>query len=175
MGKEVAVIYGSLPSGTKLTQAEKFIDPQHACSVGGDGREWEQREGDSHSDHFAKIQFANGFATTMRLKDLAPRSDVSICRVYSSSWPSPNSRSDWNVRLPLTQRHPIEFDGSSSSVCRRLTIPSASCAILKTSTSWPRWSSTYGCLCGPVTSSAGRPSTARTLSLADCFFKFTRQ
>ena len=30
MGKEVAVIYGSLPPGTKLAQTEKFNDPQHA-------------------------------------------------------------------------------------------------------------------------------------------------
>ena len=33
MDKQMAVIYGSLPPGTKLTQAKKFNDPQHACKV----------------------------------------------------------------------------------------------------------------------------------------------
>lgn len=33
MGKECAVIYGSLPPGTKLAQAQKFNDPQHSCKV----------------------------------------------------------------------------------------------------------------------------------------------
>lgn len=33
MGKECAVIYGSLPPGTKLAQAKKFNDPQHSCKV----------------------------------------------------------------------------------------------------------------------------------------------
>lgn len=30
---EVAVIYGSLPPGTKLAQAAKFNDPKHPCKV----------------------------------------------------------------------------------------------------------------------------------------------
>lgn len=33
MGKECAVIYGSLPPGTKLAQAKKFNDPEHPCKV----------------------------------------------------------------------------------------------------------------------------------------------
>ena len=33
MGKECAVIYGSLPPGTKLAQAKKFNDPDHPCKV----------------------------------------------------------------------------------------------------------------------------------------------
>lgn len=33
MGKECAVIYGSLPPGTKLAQAKKFNDPEHSCKV----------------------------------------------------------------------------------------------------------------------------------------------
>ena len=33
MGKECAVIYGSLPPGTKLAQAQKFNDPEHPCKV----------------------------------------------------------------------------------------------------------------------------------------------
>ena len=32
-GTEVAVIYGSLPPGTKLAQAAKFNDPNHSCKV----------------------------------------------------------------------------------------------------------------------------------------------
>lgn len=32
-GKEVAVIYGGLPPGTKLAQAAKFNDPQNSCKV----------------------------------------------------------------------------------------------------------------------------------------------
>lgn len=32
-GKEVAVIYGSLPPGTKLAQAAKFNDPENSCKV----------------------------------------------------------------------------------------------------------------------------------------------
>lgn len=32
-GKEVAVIYGTLPPGTKLAQAAKFNDPQNSCKV----------------------------------------------------------------------------------------------------------------------------------------------
>ncbi|XP_077297824.1 suv3 RNA helicase [Arctopsyche grandis] len=32
-GKEVAVIYGSLPPGTKLAQANKFNDPENSCKV----------------------------------------------------------------------------------------------------------------------------------------------
>nr|CAG4646068.1 EOG090X01V1 [Macrothrix elegans] len=33
IGKECAVIYGSLPPGTKLAQAKKFNDPSHPCKV----------------------------------------------------------------------------------------------------------------------------------------------
>nr|CAG4641492.1 EOG090X01V1 [Eurycercus lamellatus] len=33
MGKECAVIYGSLPPGAKLAQAKKFNDPEHSCKV----------------------------------------------------------------------------------------------------------------------------------------------
>lgn len=32
-GQEVAVIYGSLPPGTKLAQANKFNDPNSSCKV----------------------------------------------------------------------------------------------------------------------------------------------
>jgi ATP-dependent RNA helicase SUPV3L1/SUV3 len=32
-GKEVAVIYGTLPPGTKLAQAAKFNDPENSCKV----------------------------------------------------------------------------------------------------------------------------------------------
>lgn len=32
-GKEVAVIYGGLPPGTKLAQAEKFNDPENSCKI----------------------------------------------------------------------------------------------------------------------------------------------
>ncbi|XP_030768265.1 ATP-dependent RNA helicase SUV3 homolog, mitochondrial isoform X2 [Sitophilus oryzae] len=32
-GKEVAVIYGSLPPGTKLAQAAKFNDPDNSCKI----------------------------------------------------------------------------------------------------------------------------------------------
>ena len=32
-GREVAVIYGSLPPGTKLAQAAKFNDPNHTCKI----------------------------------------------------------------------------------------------------------------------------------------------
>lgn len=32
-GKEVAVIYGSLPPNTKLAQAEKFNDPSNPCKI----------------------------------------------------------------------------------------------------------------------------------------------
>lgn len=32
-GKEVAVIYGGLPPGTKLAQAAKFNDPKNSCKV----------------------------------------------------------------------------------------------------------------------------------------------
>ena len=32
-GHEVAVIYGGLPPGTKLAQAQKFNDPEHTCKV----------------------------------------------------------------------------------------------------------------------------------------------
>lgn len=32
-GKEVAVIYGGLPPGTKLAQAAKFNDPSNPCKV----------------------------------------------------------------------------------------------------------------------------------------------
>lgn len=32
-GREVAVIYGSLPPGTKLAQAAKFNDPAHSCKI----------------------------------------------------------------------------------------------------------------------------------------------
>jgi len=31
--KEVAVIYGSLPPGTKLAQAAKFNDPNNSCKI----------------------------------------------------------------------------------------------------------------------------------------------
>lgn len=30
-GKEAAVIYGGLPPGTKLAQAQKFNDPDSSC------------------------------------------------------------------------------------------------------------------------------------------------
>jgi len=33
LGKECAVIYGSLPPGTKLAQAQKFNDPENSCKV----------------------------------------------------------------------------------------------------------------------------------------------
>lgn len=33
IGKEVAVIYGGLPPGTKLAQAAKFNDPNNSCKV----------------------------------------------------------------------------------------------------------------------------------------------
>ncbi|XP_072027344.1 ATP-dependent RNA helicase SUPV3L1, mitochondrial-like [Amphiura filiformis] len=33
MGKECAVIYGSLPPGTKLNQAQRFNDPDHPCKI----------------------------------------------------------------------------------------------------------------------------------------------
>nr|CAG4646846.1 EOG090X01V1 [Megafenestra aurita]SVE92244.1 EOG090X01V1 [Megafenestra aurita] len=33
LGMECAVIYGSLPPGTKLAQAQKFNDPDHPCKV----------------------------------------------------------------------------------------------------------------------------------------------
>ncbi|XP_033333098.2 suv3 RNA helicase isoform X1 [Megalopta genalis] len=33
IGKEVAVIYGSLPPGTKLAQAERFNDPNDKCKI----------------------------------------------------------------------------------------------------------------------------------------------
>ncbi|KAK2715691.1 ATP-dependent RNA helicase SUV3 homolog, mitochondrial-like isoform X2 [Artemia franciscana] len=33
LGREVAVIYGSLPPGAKLAQAAKFNDPNHPCKV----------------------------------------------------------------------------------------------------------------------------------------------
>lgn len=33
MGHKVAVIYGSLPPGTKLAQATKFNDPQDPCKI----------------------------------------------------------------------------------------------------------------------------------------------
>jgi len=33
LGKECAVIYGSLPPGTKLAQAKKFNDPENSCKV----------------------------------------------------------------------------------------------------------------------------------------------
>lgn len=32
-GKEVAVIYGGLPPGTKLAQAAKFNDPENSCKI----------------------------------------------------------------------------------------------------------------------------------------------
>lgn len=32
-GIEIAVIYGSLPPGTKLAQAAKFNDPNNSCKV----------------------------------------------------------------------------------------------------------------------------------------------
>lgn len=32
-GKEIAVIYGSLPPNTKLVQAAKFNDPNNSCKV----------------------------------------------------------------------------------------------------------------------------------------------
>lgn len=32
-GKEIAVIYGSLPPNTKLAQAAKFNDPKNSCQV----------------------------------------------------------------------------------------------------------------------------------------------
>jgi ATP-dependent RNA helicase SUPV3L1/SUV3 len=32
-GHEVAVIYGGLPPGTKLAQAQKFNDPDNSCMV----------------------------------------------------------------------------------------------------------------------------------------------
>ena len=32
-GREVAVIYGGLPPGTKLAQAQKFNDPDNSCKV----------------------------------------------------------------------------------------------------------------------------------------------
>ena len=32
-GKEVAVIYGTLPPGTKLAQAAKFNDPNNSCKI----------------------------------------------------------------------------------------------------------------------------------------------
>jgi ATP-dependent RNA helicase SUPV3L1/SUV3 len=32
-GREVAVIYGGLPPGTKLAQAQKFNDPENSCKV----------------------------------------------------------------------------------------------------------------------------------------------
>lgn len=33
IGKEVAVIYGSLPPGTKFLQAAKFNDPENPCKI----------------------------------------------------------------------------------------------------------------------------------------------
>ena len=33
MGKEVAVIYGSLPPNTKLAMANKFNDPKDTCKI----------------------------------------------------------------------------------------------------------------------------------------------
>ncbi|TRY90541.1 hypothetical protein DNTS_002663 [Danionella cerebrum] len=33
LGKECAVIYGSLPAGTKLAQAKKFNDPEDTCKI----------------------------------------------------------------------------------------------------------------------------------------------
>lgn len=33
LGKECAIIYGSLPPGTKSSQAEKFNDPKHPCKI----------------------------------------------------------------------------------------------------------------------------------------------
>ena len=33
IGKECAVIYGSLPPGTKLAMAERFNDPKHSCKI----------------------------------------------------------------------------------------------------------------------------------------------
>lgn len=32
-GREVAVIYGSLPPNTKIAQAAKFNDPNHECKI----------------------------------------------------------------------------------------------------------------------------------------------
>jgi len=32
-GREVAVIYGGLPPGTKLAQAQKFNDPENPCKI----------------------------------------------------------------------------------------------------------------------------------------------
>jgi ATP-dependent RNA helicase SUPV3L1/SUV3 len=32
-GREVAVIYGGLPPGTKLAQAAKFNDPDNSCKI----------------------------------------------------------------------------------------------------------------------------------------------
>ena len=33
MGKDCAVIYGSLPPGTKLAMSERFNDPKHPCKI----------------------------------------------------------------------------------------------------------------------------------------------
>jgi ATP-dependent RNA helicase SUPV3L1/SUV3 len=33
LGREVAVIYGGLPPGTKLAQAAKFNDPEDPCKI----------------------------------------------------------------------------------------------------------------------------------------------
>ena len=33
LGKDCAVIYGSLPPGTKLAMAERFNDPRHSCKI----------------------------------------------------------------------------------------------------------------------------------------------
>ena len=33
LGKDCAVIYGSLPPGTKLAMAERFNDPNHSCKI----------------------------------------------------------------------------------------------------------------------------------------------
>ena len=33
MGRQVAVIYGGLPPGTKLAHANKFNDTSHECNV----------------------------------------------------------------------------------------------------------------------------------------------
>lgn len=33
LGREVAVIYGGLPPGTKLAQAQKFNDPDNQCKI----------------------------------------------------------------------------------------------------------------------------------------------
>ncbi len=51
MGVECAVIYGSLPPGTKLAMADKFNDPADPCkvsSVSGSGNRFSKSEAWTH-------------------------------------------------------------------------------------------------------------------------------